>query len=132
MPIASGWTMTIALKITIAALAAVLIVASAPQAWSDDDDCETAVENVDDAVQIASQALQAEMADIGKRKPETDKEKTALRNLFCISSGEFLGLSRAYRSVLSDCTRGSKRRNSLASLDESIATLQKSIKQTCE
>ena len=60
------------------------------------------------------------MAEIAKRKPADDKEKALVRNQFCIWSGEFLGISRAYRVVVSDCTRGSKRRNSLASLDQSI------------
>ena len=66
MPIARGLTM----KALAAAAALAFLIAAAPTARAaDDDDCDTAVENVDDAVQIASQALQSEMADIGKRKP---------------------------------------------------------------
>ncbi len=126
MPIATGWTMR-----NLAAAAAVLLALSAHPARSDDD-CDTAVDNVDDAVQIASKALQAEMEDIGRRKPESDAERAAVRKRFCIWSGEFLGMSRAYRVVVSDCTRGSTRRNSLASLDASIESLQKSIRSTCE
>ena len=51
---------------------------------------------------------------------------------FCSATGEFLGISRAYRSVVADCTRGAKRRNSLAELDASIKSLQKSISDTCK
>ncbi len=120
-----------ALRAMIAAVA-VLAVLSAPPARADEEDCETAVDNVDDAVQIASKALQNEMAEIGKKKPESDAERSAVRKRFCIWSGEFVGISSAYRSVIAECTSGSKRRNSIASLDKSIASLLKSIRETCE
>lgn len=127
MPVVRGATM----KAMIAAVA-VLALLSAPAAYADEEDCETAVDNVDDAVQIASKALQSEMEEIGKKKPENDAERSTTRKRFCIWTGEFVGISAAYRSVVAECTSGSKRRNSLASLDQSIATLRKSIRDTCE
>ena len=126
MPVARGLTM----KAMIAA-AAVLLALSGPAARADED-CDTAVENVDDAVQVASKALQSEMAEIGKQKPENESERSAVRKRFCIWSGEVLGISTAYRAVISEGTTGSKRRTTSASLDQSIASLQKSIKETCE
>jgi hypothetical protein len=112
-------------------LAAALMVLTAMPARADDD-CDTAVDNVDDAVQVASKILEAEMAEVTKTKPANDSERAEMRGKFCSATGEFLGISRAYRSVMADCTTGAKRRNSLAQLDESIRSLQKSIKDTCE
>jgi hypothetical protein len=127
--------MSVARKSALRAMipaAAVLLVLSAPVVRADEEDCETAVDNVDDAVQVASKALQSEMAEIGKKKPENETERAAVRKRFCIWSGEFVGISSAYRVVIGECTTGSKRRDSLASLDKSIGSLLKSIKETCE
>ena len=115
MPVAPGFAMTT----RIAAAAAVFLMLSGPAARSDDD-CDTAIENVEDTVQIATKVLAATMVELTKTKPDGDKEKQAVKNRFCSASGEFLGVSRAYRSVASDCLRASKRRSTLAALDKSI------------
>ena len=97
-----------------------------------DEDCDKVVENIEDAVQVATKVLELELADVTKNKPEDEKQKAAVRNRFCSASGEFLGTSRVYRAIADECLRGSKRRQTVASLDESIKSLQNSIKQTCE
>lgn len=118
-------------RMMAAAFAAVAMLHAAPMARADDD-CDDAVDSVDDAVQIASKILGAEMADVTRKKPENDSERAEIKGRFCSASGEFLGISRAYRSVVADCTRGAKRRNSLAQLDDSIKSLEKSIRETCD
>jgi len=111
-----------------AAMLALMLSASAARAA---DDCETVLENVEDAVQIATKVLEGNLAEVTKDKPTDDKEKTSVKNRFCAASGEFLGTSRAYRAVASECLRGAKLRNTVASLDESIKSLQGSIAKTC-
>jgi hypothetical protein len=116
----------------IAAVAAALIglTLSAGPGRSDED-CDKVVENLEDAVQVATKVLELEMAEVTKKKPEDDKEKTVLRNKFCSATGEFLGASRVYRAVANECMRGAKRRDTVSSLDSSIKSLEKSIRDTC-
>ena len=64
--------------------------------------------------------------------PETDAQKASVKNRFCMTSGEFLGTSRAYRAVAAECLQGNKRRSTLASLDASIKQVEDSIAQTCK
>ena len=118
-------------KTIITAVAAALLALAMP-AGARADDCEDVMENIEDAVQVASKVLEAELAEVTKKKPEDDKEKQLVRNKFCAASGEFLGVSRAYRAVANECLRGSKRRETTTSLDESIKSLVASIRQTCE
>jgi len=117
------------MRITMALAAALMVLTAMPARA--DEDCDTAVDNVDDAVQVASKLLEAEMTEVTKMKPANDSERAEMKGKFCSATGEFLGISRAYRSVVADCTRGAKRRNSLAELDASIKSLQKSISDTC-
>jgi len=120
------------IRITAAAAAAAIGLMLAVQPARSDEDCDTVVENLEDAVQVATKILEIELADVTKKKPEDDQEKASVKNRFCSASGEFLGTSRAYRAVASQCLRGNKRRATVASLDESIKSLENSIKQTCQ
>ena len=127
----SGPAVTTMRRTTVfAAALAALVLSAAP--GRGDEDCDKVVDNLEDAVQIASKVLEQELAEITKKKPEDDNEKAVVRNRFCSASGEFLGASRIYRAVAAECLRGNKRRATLASLDESIKSLQSSLKQTCE
>jgi hypothetical protein len=96
-----------------------------------DEECDTVIESLDDAVQIASKVADLEMGEITKAKPESDAEKATMKNRFCRVSGEFLGASRAYRAVAAECLQGAKRRATLNSLDTSIKQVEDSIGQTC-
>lgn len=75
------------------------LLVSGQQALS--DDCDDLVTSVETAVEVASKVLELNMAEITKVKPPDDKEKATMVNRFCSASGEFLGVSRAYRVVVS-------------------------------
>jgi hypothetical protein len=97
------------------------------------DECDTILDNVDDAVQVASKILQLDMADIQATTPaDNAKASASVKNTFCSASGEFLGVSRVFRVIASECLKGSKRRDTLASLDKSIGELRDSIRPACE
>jgi hypothetical protein len=114
---------------TLSALALALLCAAPARA----DDCDDVMKRVEDTVQVANQVLQAEMAEIkAKGQPADDKAKATFKNTFCSASGEFVGISKAYRAVAAECLKGGKRRDTLASLDTSIKQLGDSIRQTCD
>jgi len=117
--------------ILVAAASLGLLLGAAPVMA---DDCEDVVENVDDAVEIAAKVLENKMAQVTKEKAEAKDEaaNAAVKSKFCSATGEFIGISRAYRVVASECLTGNKRRNTLASLDKSIKQLEDSIKPNCE
>jgi hypothetical protein len=96
------------------------------------EECDSIIETMDEAVQVAGKVAELEVAEITKNKPETDAQKVSVKNRFCMASGEFLGTSRAYRAVAAECLQGNKRRSTLASLDEAIKKVEDSIAQTCK
>jgi hypothetical protein len=115
---------------TAAAMALALMLAAQPVRGA--EECDSIIETMDEAVQVASKVTDLEMAEITKNKPETDAQKVSVKNRFCRASGEFLGTSRAYRAVAAECLQGNKRRSTLASLDASIKQVEDSIAQTCK
>jgi hypothetical protein len=116
---------------TTAAAAAVALVLAAPPVRGAEE-CDSIIETMDEAVQVAGKVAELEVAEITKNKPETDAQKVSVKNRFCMASGEFLGTSRAYRAVAAECLQGNKRRSTLASLDEAIKKVEDSIAQTCK
>ena len=116
--------------LSLAAAVAIALTLAMPAARA--DDCETVLENVEDAVQIATKVLEGNLEYVIKQKPTDDKEKASVKSRFCAASGEFLGTSRAYRAIAAECLRGNKLRQTVASLDQSIKSLEKSIADTCE
>lgn len=113
----------------VSALALALLAGTPARA----DDCDDVMKRVEDAVQVANQVLQADLADIKQKgQPADDKAKATFKNTFCSASGEFLGTSKAYRAVAAECLKGGKRRDTLASLDSSIGQLGDSLRQTCD
>jgi hypothetical protein len=117
-------------RIATAAAAAIVLVLAA-QPVRGDEECDSIIESMDGAVQVASKVTDKGMAEITKTKPETDAQKASVKNRFCSLSGEFLGVSRAYRAVAAECLQGNKRRATLSSLDASIKKVEDSIGQTC-
>ena len=111
-----------------AALIGLTISAGAGRAG---EECDNTMENIEDAVQTASKVLEQELAELTKKKPENEGEKQEFRVKYCSSTGEFLGISRIYRLMANECLRGSKRRETTSSLDESIKSLEKSLRDTC-
>jgi len=98
------------------------------------DDCEDVIEHVEDVVQVASKILQDQMAQITKTSDAAsdDNAKQVAKKTFCSASGEFLGISRAYQAVASECLRGGKRRDTVVSLDKSIKQLEDSMAPNCQ
>ena len=118
-------------SMTTAAVAAIaLVLAALPVRGG--EECDSMIETMDEAVQVASKVTDLEMAEITKSKPETDAQKASVKNRFCRTSGEFLGTSRAYRAIAAECLQGNKRRSTLAALDEAIKKVEGSIAETCK
>lgn len=122
--------MKICTSLTAAALFGLLLGGAPARA----DDCKDVIEHVEDVVQVHSKIMQTKMAEVTKaaNAASDDKAKEANKKTFCSAGGEFLGISRAYRAVASECLRGAKRRDSVASLDKSIKQLEDSMAPNCE
>jgi hypothetical protein len=125
--------MKICKSLTAAALIGLMLGGAPARA----DDCEDVIEHVEDVVQVQSKIMQNRMADVTKAANTAnaagdDKAKEANKKTFCSASGEFLGISRAYRAVASECLRGAKRRDTVASLDGSIKQLEDSMAPNCQ
>jgi hypothetical protein len=99
-----------------------------------DDDCDTVVEALEDAQLVATKTVDEAMDEIKKSttQPADDKKKAAVKNTFCSVSGEYLGTTRAFRAVASECLKGNKKASTLASLDKSIKEMETAIAGTCK
>jgi hypothetical protein len=116
----------------IAAAAAILALILSGQPARSDEECDTVMENLEDALSIASKAYSLEVDEITKKKPDTDSEKTSFAKRFCNATGEFLGYARSQRALANECLRGNKRRSTISSLEESIKKLEDAISKTCD
>jgi hypothetical protein len=96
------------------------------------DDCETVLTSLNEAVAIATKNLETTLADLKKVMSEgaDDKKKAMVKNMFCSSSGELLGASRASRAVAAQC--GAEHKAALPSLDKSIKEMETAIDGTCQ
>jgi hypothetical protein len=112
------------------ALAAIIALLWAQPARS--DDCDDVMSKIEDVTEIAGKAMELEIAEITKDKPQTDSEKLSLKNRVCSAFGEFLGVSRAAQLAADECLSGNKRRNTVASMEKSIKDMEKSILDTCQ
>jgi hypothetical protein len=97
-----------------------------------DDDCDTVISDLEEALGIATKNFEETMAGLKKIMSEgaDDKKKATVKHAFCSASGEMLGISRAMRAVAGVC--GPKRRTALASLDKSIGEMETAIGGTCK
>jgi hypothetical protein len=98
------------------------------------EDCNTVVKSLEDALLVATKTVDDTMEEIKKASTQAadDKSKASVKNSFCSLSGEYLGTSRAFRAVAAECLQGDKRRATLATLDQSIRSLESSIENTCK
>ena len=99
-----------------------------------DDDCDTVVTSLQDAQSVATKTVEQTMDEIKKvtTQPTDDKRKASVKNVFCSVSGEYLGTTRAFRAVVAECLKGSKRASTLSSLDKSISEIETAIDNTCK
>jgi hypothetical protein len=97
-----------------------------------DDDCETVVNALNEAMAIGTKNLETTVDELKKTMSQSadDKAKAAVKNKFCSASGELLGTSRAIRAVVGEC--GAKQRAAIASLDKSINEMETAIDGTCK
>jgi hypothetical protein len=98
-----------------------------------DEDCDTVVKAVTEALSIAAKNFETTMDELKQTmsKPAADdKAKAAVKNRFCSSGGEMLGTSRALRAVVGECSEG--QRAPLASLDKSVNEIETSIDGACK
>jgi len=95
------------------------------------DDCNEAMQRIEDATEVADKAMELEMADLTRNKPQNDQELASLKNRLCSTFGEFLGVARVTRLASDECLSGNKRRATISSLDGSIKQMEDSILKTC-
>jgi hypothetical protein len=120
------------LMTAVAATALIGLLAMAAPSRADDDDCETVVNALNEAMSIGNKNLETTMDGLKKTMSQSadDKTKAAVKNKFCSASGELLGTSRAIRAVVGEC--GAKQRAAIASLDKSINEMETAIDGTCK
>jgi hypothetical protein len=108
------------------------ILATTMPAAADEEDCETVVTALNEAMSIGTKNLETTLDELKKTMGQSadDKTKAAVKNKFCSASGELLGTSRAVRAVAGEC--GPKQRAALASLDKSITEMETAVDGTCK
>jgi hypothetical protein len=108
----------------------VLLAANTP--LRADEDCDNVTKALEEAISIALKNFDQTMADLKKTmsEPADDKKKAVVKNTFCSTSGEFLGVSRASRAVAEVCAGG--KRAAIASFDKSIKEMETAIGNTCK
>ena len=115
-------------KIILVAAATVGLLCAQPARA---DDCDEAMQRIEDVTEVAGKTMELEMADLTKNKPQNDQELASLKNRLCSAFGEFLGVARATRLASDECLSGNKRRATISSLDASIKQMENSILKTC-
>jgi hypothetical protein len=120
------------IRLMMAAAMLTGILATTMPAAADEEDCETVVNALNEAMSIGNKNLDATLDELKKTlsQPTDDKAKAAVKNKFCSASGELLGSSRAIRAVAGEC--GPKQRAALASLDKAITEMETAIDGTCK
>jgi hypothetical protein len=120
------------IRLMMAAAMLTGILATTMPAAADEEDCETVVTALNEAMAIGSKNLETTLDELKKTmsQPADDKAKAMVKNKFCSASGELLGTSRAIRAVAGEC--GPKQRAALASLDKSITEMETAIDGTCK
>ena len=96
-----------------------------------DEDCDTVVKAVTEALAIATKNFETTMGELKETmsKPADDKTKAAVKNKFCSAGGEMLGTTQALRAVAGEC---SKDRSALASLDKSVGEIDTAVDGACK
>ncbi len=114
---------------TAAAATALIALLAAPAPLAADEDCDSVVDALEEAISIATKNLEDTVADLQKimSEPGDDKRKASVKNVACSATGEFLGTARASRAVAAICSPGQ-----LAALDKSIKDMETKVGATCK
>jgi len=121
------------MKLTMPMIAAVVLIGLAMpmSARGEDDDCATVINSLNEAVDIGNKNFETTLDELKKLSRAGDaKTKAAVKNKFCSTSGELLGVVRAVRAVAGAC--GPDQKAALASLDKSIEQTETAIDTTCQ
>jgi exopolyphosphatase/pppGpp-phosphohydrolase len=112
--------------------AALLGMLAAPAPIFAEEECDNVTEALEESVAISLKNFESTMADLKKTmsEPADEQKKATVKNTFCSSSGEFLGVSRAARAVAQICAP--KQRSALAAFDKSIKEMETAIDNTCK
>jgi hypothetical protein len=122
--------LTMAAAMLTGVLATTMLVTTMP-ATADEEDCETVVKAVTEALAIATKNFETTMGELKETmsKAADDKTKAAVKNKFCSAGGEMLGTTQALRAVAGEC---SKDRSALASLDKSVGEIESAVDGACK
>jgi hypothetical protein len=114
------------------AIALIALLATGAPLRADEEDCETVLNDLTEAIAIATKNFETMVEELKKMMGQSadDKTKAQVKNRFCSASGELLGTSRATRAVAGEC--GPKQAASLASYDKSIEEMQTAVTGTCK
>jgi hypothetical protein len=89
-----------------------------------DEDCDTVIKSLNEALQIGLKNYQETVEEL--------KKKSAAKNKFCSATGEYVGTSRAFRAVAAECLPADQRAGGLAELDKAIKVLEGVVESTCK
>jgi hypothetical protein len=116
----------------VLAIALVALLAIGTPARAAEEDCETVLNDLNEAIDIATKNFETMLDELKKMMGQSadDKTKATLKNRFCSASGEMLGTSRAVRAVAGEC--GGKQNDAIATLEKSIKDAEAAIDSTCK
>jgi hypothetical protein len=106
--------------LTTAAAAAALVLATAAPVRAEED-CDTVMKSLSDALQVGLKSYQATVEEF--------KAKPVAKNKFCSATGEYVGTSRAFRAVVAECLKDDSR---IAELDKAIKELENVVDGACK
>jgi len=96
-----------------------------------DDDCASVADSLNETVAIGNKNFDTTLDELKRlSRAGDDKTKAAVKNKFCSTSGELLGVIKAVRAIAGEC--GPDQKSALASLDKSIQETESAIDNTCK
>ena len=103
--------------------ALIMLLLSAHPARSGDD-CDTVVVDIKEQIEIAAKNYEHSIGDV-----KAAANQSTAKNHFCAVTGEFLGISTAFRALVSTCGGDGA---ATASLDKSIKEIQATLDSACK
>jgi hypothetical protein len=121
-----GAAMKALMTLGVAAAMVGLLAAGAPLR-ADEEDCETVLRDLTEAIEIAAKNFDTMMDELKKMVSQStdDKTRAVIKNRFCSATGELLGTTRAARAVAGECP---KQTVSLPAIKD----LETAINDTCK
>lgn len=94
-----------------------------------DEDCDSVVTALEEAISIATKNLEQTVSELQKimSEPADDKKKGSVKNIACSATGELLGTARASHAIAAIC-----RPEQSARIEKSISEMEARIDRTCK